>query len=207
MTKKSIPVLLNYLDELFPDAGCELIYVKDYEFAIEVMLSAQTTDIAVNKISSRLFTAYPDLSSLAHANLGDVEEIIHSIGLYKHKAKNVIGIARVLLDEFKGVLPSDKALLQHLPGVGNKSAGVIRAEVFHIPDLAVDTHILRITKRLGIRKEDDGPLETEMILKKNIDQERWIKTHHQLIHFGRYFCMARNPQCQTCKLRAICNKK
>lgn len=200
MTKKQISFLTDYLDELFPNAGCELIHEKDYEFVIEVMLSAQSTDIAVNIVSSRLFSKYTSLNDLAEANGKDLEDIIRSIGLYKNKAKNIIGIARSLRDDFGGVVPSDKNILQKLPGVGNKTAGVIRAEVFHIPDLPVDTHISRITKRLGIAKKDDAPFTIEMKFKKLIDESRWIKTHHQLIHFGRYFCTARNPQCSNCKI-------
>lgn len=207
MTKKHIQLFRDYLDELFPNAGCELIHEKDYEFAIEVMLSAQTTDVAVNLVSGRLFAKYKTLQELASADLLDIENIIHSIGLYKNKAKHVIGIAQTLLDKFDGVLPSDKLLLQQLPGIGNKSAGVIRAEVFHIPDLAVDTHILRISKRLGIAEEKDNAYQTEQKLKKLIDEASWIKTHHQLIHFGRYFCTARNPQCSQCKIADFCRNK
>lgn len=112
----------------------------------------------------------------------------------------------MLLEDFNGVLPSDKDELQTLPGIGNKSAGVIRCEIFKIPDLPVDTHIIRITNRLGLANKNDTPLDIEMTLKKLIPEERWIKTHHQLIHFGRYFCLAKNPHCEDCKLRDICNK-
>ncbi len=208
MTKKNkIEKLIPFLDELFPQVGCELIYHKDYELVIAVMLSAQTTDASVNAVTPVLFSTYSSLEELANAKLEDVENIIHSIGLYKNKAKNVIGIAQVLLRDFNGVVPSDKDLLQTLPGVGNKTAGVVRAEFFKIPDLPVDTHILRISKRLGLANLEDDAYEVEMKLKKIIDEDRYIKTHHQLIHFGRYFCTARNPQCEKCKIKEICNKK
>lgn len=206
MTTKN-KTILQYLDELFPNVGCELKYHKDYELVIAVMLSAQTTDVAVNNVTQVLFDKYRDLSSLVNANLEDIEDIIHSIGLYKNKAKNVIGIAKTILEKYDGVLPSDKDELQTLPGVGNKTAGVIRAEIFKIPDLPVDTHILRISKRLKLAAKDDDPYDVEMKLKKAFPKEKWIKLHHQLIHFGRYFCTARNPQCENCKITGFCTKK
>jgi endonuclease-3 len=207
MTKKQYHLLVDYLNSLFPNAGCELIHDKDYEFVIEVMLSAQSTDIAVNLVSNKLFKKYPTLISLAQADISEIEKILHSLGLFKNKAKNVVGIAQKLVEQFNEEIPSDKELLQELPGVGNKTAGVIRAEVFHIPDLPVDTHILRICRRLGISKASDTPLVVEMKLKKEIDQSRWILTHHQLIHFGRYFCTARKPNCENCKLNTFCTMK
>lgn len=204
--KEKIPLILGYLDEIFPNVGCELYYSKDYELVIAVMLSAQTTDASVNLVTHKLFKKYKNLEELANAELSDIEDIIHSIGLYKNKAKNIIGIAQKLLTDFNGVVPSEKDKLTTLPGVGNKTAGVIRAEIFKIPDLPVDTHILRICKRFGITKKNDGPLETELKLKKLIEEDRWIKTHHQMIHFGRYLCTARKPACESCKLAHICHK-
>ena len=198
--------ILSYLDELFPNVGCELNYHKDYELVIAVMLSAQTTDVSVNNVTQVLFVKYLDLESLANAKLEDIEEVIHSIGLYKNKAKNVIGIAKTILEKYNGILPSDKDELQTLPGIGNKSAGVIRAEVFKIPDLPVDTHILRISKRLKLADLNDDPYDVEMKLKKAFPQDHWIKLHHQLIHFGRYFCTARKPQCEKCKISGFCRK-
>ena len=199
--------LLDYLDELFPSAKCELFYSKDYELVIAVMLSAQTTDKSVNMVTPVLFKKYPSLDALNEAPLEDIEETIKQIGLYKNKAKNLKGIVKDLIERFNYQVPSDKDLLTTLPGVGNKTAGVIRAEVFAIPDLPVDTHILRISKRLKLAKKDDGPDEVEKKLKKIIPEERWIKLHHQLIHFGRYFCTARNPECEKCKIRDMCINK
>lgn len=205
MTNK-VNDLANYLNELLPNVGCELNYTKDYELVIAVMLSAQTTDAAVNGVTAILFSKYPTLADLHNATIEEIETIIKPLGLYKNKAKNIVGICDKLINDFGGVVPSDKNTLQQLPGIGNKSAGVIRAEVFKIPDLPVDTHILRITKRLGLASADDGPYETEMKLKKLIPESLWIKTHHQLIHFGRYHCLARNPKCDNCKLKKWCNK-
>ena len=209
MTMKiNIEPVLSYLDELFPDAKCELFYTKDYELVIAVMLSAQTTDKSVNNVTKVLFNKYQSLDELDKVPLEDIEETIKQIGLYKNKAKNLKGIVRDLIERFNYQVPSDKDLLMTLPGVGNKTAGVIRAEIFKIPDLPVDTHILRISKRLKIAKKDDEPIDVEKKLKKLIPEERWIKSHHQLIHFGRYFCTARSPMCEKCKLAGMCaNKK
>ena len=207
MTMTNINRLLEYLDELFPSAKCELFYSKDYELVIAVMLSAQTTDKSVNAVTPVLFKKYPSLDALNNAPLEAIEETIKQIGLYKNKAKNLKGIVKDLIERFDYQVPSDKDLLTTLPGVGNKTAGVIRAEVFAIPDLPVDTHILRISKRLKLAKKDDGPDEVEKKLKKIIPEERWIKSHHQLIHFGRYFCTARNPECEKCKIRDMCINK
>ena len=205
MMKTNIVHLLTYLDELFPHASCELFYTKDYELVIAVMLSAQTTDKSVNAVTTVLFNKYKSLDELNAASLEDIEEIIKPIGLYKNKAKNLKGIVKDLIEKFNYVVPSDKDLLQTLPGVGNKTAGVIRAEIFKIPDLPVDTHILRISKRLNLAKKDDEPIDVERKLKKIIPEERWIKSHHQLIHFGRYFCTARSPKCAECKIKDSCN--
>ena len=207
MTKTNISLLFNYLDKLFPQVGCELNYSQDYELVIAVMLSAQTTDKSVNNVTSVLFSKYQSLDALNDAPLEDIENIIKQIGLYKNKAKNLKGIVNDLINRFNYQVPSDKDLLMTLPGVGNKTAGVIRAEIFKIPDLPVDTHVSRIAKRLGLAKKEDEPIEVERKLKKIIPEERWIKTHHQLIHFGRYFCYARSPKCEECELKEYCNKK
>lgn len=204
MMKTNITPLLNYLEEMFPSARCELFYSKDYELVIAVMLSAQTTDKSVNAVTPILFSKYPSLEDLNNAPLIEIEEILKPIGLYKNKAKNLKGIVKDLTERFNGNVPSNKDELMTLPGVGNKTAGVIRAEIFQIPDLPVDTHILRISKRLNIAKKEDEPIDVERKLKKLIPEERWIKSHHQLIHFGRYFCTARNPQCENCKISDMC---
>ena len=204
MMKTNIVPILDYLDELFPHASCELFYTKDYELVIAVMLSAQTTDKSVNNVTRVLFNKYQSLDELEVAPLEDIEETIKQIGLYKNKAKNLKGIVHELITRFNYQVPSNKEELMTLPGVGNKTAGVIRAEIFKIPDLPVDTHILRISKRLKLAKKEDEPIDVEKKLKKLIPEERWIKSHHQLIHFGRYFCTARSPRCSECKIRDMC---
>ena len=205
--KTDIKPILDYLDEILPEAGCELFYTKDYELVIAVMLSAQTTDKSVNAVTKVLFNKYQSLDALNEAPIEDIENIIKQIGLYKNKAKNLKGIVNDLINRFNYQVPSDKDLLMTLPGVGNKTAGVIRAEVFKIPDLPVDTHILRISKRLNLAKKDDEPIDVERKLKKIIPEDRWIKAHHQLIHFGRYYCLARSPKCETCKIKKWCTYK
>ena len=205
--KTDIKPILDYLDEILPEAGCELFYTKDYELVIAVMLSAQTTDKSVNAVTKVLFNKYQSLDALNEAPIEDIENIIKQIGLYKNKAKNLKGIVNDLINRFNYQVPSDKDLLMTLPGVGNKTAGVIRAEVFKIPDLPVDTHILRISKRLNLAKKDDEPIDVERKLKKIIPEDRWIKAHHQLIHFGRYYCLARSPKCETCKIKEWCSYK
>ena len=206
MMKTNISSILEYLDELFPHASCELFYSKDYELVIAVMLSAQTTDKSVNAVTTVLFDKYKSLDELEKAPIEDIEEIIKQIGLYKNKAKNLKGIVRDLIYRFNYTVPSNKDELMTLPGVGNKTAGVIRAEIFKIPDLPVDTHILRIAKRLKLANKDDEPIDVEKKLKRLIPEERWIKSHHQLIHFGRYFCTARSPKCSECKIREFCKE-
>ena len=204
MNKTQFLEVSIFIDSLFPNAKCELFYSQDYELVIAVMLSAQTTDKSVNNVTSVLFNKYPTLKSIDEAPIEDIENCIKSLGLYKNKAKNIKGIAHALLTEFNGVLPSDKDLLQTLPGIGNKSAGVIRCEVFKIPDLPVDTHIIRISNRLGIANKNDLPIDIEHKLKRLIPEDKWIKSHHQLIHFGRYFCTARSPKCEQCALKKYC---
>ena len=205
--KQKTQQILAYLDEILPNVGCELNYSKDYELVIAVMLSAQTTDKSVNAVTNVLFKKYQSLDALNEASLEEIEEVIKPIGLYKNKAKNLKGIVKDLVERFNYQVPSDKDLLMTLPGVGNKTAGVIRAEIFQIPDLPVDTHILRISKRLGLANQKDEPIDVERKLKKLIPEERWIKSHHQLIHFGRYFCTARSPKCAECKIKEFCRNK
>ena len=184
LTKEQFLEVSQYLDSLFPNAKCELFYSQDYELVIAVMLSAQTTDKSVNAVTSHLFKKYPTLKSCVDADIKDIENEIQSLGLYKNKSKNIKGIAETLYNDFNSILP--------------------RCEVFKIPDLPVDTHIIRISNRLGIATKKDEPIDIERKLKKIIPEESWIKSHHQLIHFGRYFCTARNPKCEQCKIKKYC---
>ena len=198
-----IKIIEDYFNELLPDAKCELIYNKDYEFLIAVMLSAQCTDKKVNSVTPILFIKYPTIDSLKNANINDIENIIKPLGLFKNKAKNIIEIANLLADEFNYILPSNKEDLIKFPGVGNKTANVVRAEIFKIPEFPVDTHVKRVSLRLDLTKSED--VDTiEKDLKRIFKKENWIKLHHQFIHFGRYYCKAINPNCKNCKLTKIC---
>ena len=205
MTNKQ-NAIFSYLDELYPDAHCELNYSKDYELLIAVMLSAQTTDKAVNKVTAILFDRYKSVEELSIAKLSDVESIISTIGMYKVKAKNVIGIAQGLVEKHNGKVPHDKEKLTALPGVGNKTANCVLAELFNEPYLALDTHMQRFAKRMGIAKEKDSLEKMEKNYLKFIPENRLIKTNHQIIWFGRYKCKAISPNCEDCKLKEFCKK-
>lgn len=207
MIKKKQDRILNELDRLFPDARCELEHSNELELLIAVMLSAQTTDASVNKLTKNLFQKYKTVEDYASAPLEQLESDLRSIGLYRNKAKNVSLMTKKLINEFDGKVPQDHEALQTLPGVGRKTANVVMSEAFGYPAIAVDTHVERISKRLGFAKKDDSVLTVEKKLMKTIPKERWIKTHHQLIFFGRYHCKSMNPQCQDCRLIDICKEE
>ena len=206
MMKKNILLINNYLDELIPNPICELNYQKDYELVIAVMLSAQTTDKGVNKVTSILFKKYNSLEKLASSNIEDIKEIIKPIGNYNKKANNIIEISKILINKYKKQVPKTYEELEILPGIGRKSANVIRSEIYKIPSFAVDTHVIRVTNRLGLVKTKD-PVIIEKELEKIFKKSDWIRKHQQLVLFGRYYCKAKNPDCQNCKLLNICLKK
>ncbi len=206
MMKKNILLINNYLDELIPNPICELNYQKDYELVIAVMLSAQTTDKGVNKVTSILFKKYNSLEKLASSNIEDIKEIIKPIGNYNKKASNIIEISKILINKYNKVVPKTYEELEVLPGIGRKSANVIRSEIYKIPSFAVDTHVIRVTNRLGLVKTKD-PVIIEKELEKIFKKSDWIRKHQQLVLFGRYYCKAKNPDCQNCKLMNICLKK
>lgn len=197
---------LKYIYELYPDAKCELTYHNLFELLIAVTLSAQTTDKKVNEATKILFEKYDSPAKLASANIDDVKKIIKPIGMVNNKSKNIIEIAKIIHDTYNDEVPNDKELLTKLPGVGNKTANVVLAEGFKIPELPVDTHINRIAKRLKIAKIDDDVLAVERKLKKQIEPEMYIQMHHSLIYFGRYKCKAISPECDDCKLKNKCQK-
>lgn len=195
--------LFSYLDELFPDAHCELNYTKDYELLLAVMLSAQTTDKRVNQVTSILFKKYPTIEALANASLSDIEEIIRPVGTYHVKAKNVIAIAQKLVEK---PVVNEREYLESLNGVGRKTANVVLSELYNEPYLAVDTHIIRVAKRLKLARINDDVKTIEKKLMAKIPKERIRQIHHQLIFFGRYHCKAIKPNCERCKLKEYCKK-
>ena len=197
----------EYLDKVYPNPKCELNYTKDYELLIAVVLSAQTTDKGVNKVTSVLFNKYPSLKELKDASVNDIIDIIRPIGTYNRKAIYVKEIANTLYDKYNGVVPSDRKELEKLPGVGRKVANVILYEWFKIPSIAVDKHVERVSKRLRLASSNDSVLEVENKLMKAFPKNTWGKRHLQLVLFGRYMCKSKNPLCSGCELKDICKYK
>ena len=203
----NIPFFLETLNQMFPDAKAELNYKNPFELLIAVVLSAQTTDKAVNKVTEVLFNQYPDALALSKAELSDIESIIKTIGLYHNKAKNIIALSKILVEHHQGEVPQNRTLLESLPGVGRKTTNVVISNAFGIPALAVDTHVARISVRLGLAKQTDTVLQIEQKLNRKIPKEHWLKVHHQMIFFGRYHCLAKNPKCSNCPLFDECKYK
>ena len=202
--KTTDQIFVDYLEELFPDPGCALHFSNPFECLCAVMLSAQTTDASVNKVTPALFSRYPDAFAMADASLEELESIIHSIGLFHAKAKNLIGLSKALVERHGGEVPSGKQKMRELPGVGIKTSNVVGAICFGIPAIAVDTHVARVSKRLGYAKEEDSPEDIEVKLEKRFPKGIHIRLHYQIILFGRTVCHARQPECLSCKLTEHC---
>lgn len=196
--------IINYLDEIIPNPKCELNYNKDYELLIATMLSAQTTDKRVNSVTSVLFKKYPTLEALRDANIEDIKKIIKPIGTYNKKALNIKSIANDLI--LHGGMTNDRKFLESLDGVGRKTANVVLSNIYNEQLIAVDTHVSRVSKRLGIARKNDDVLTIEKKLNKFFKGNDLSRLHHQLVLFGRYYCKALNPNCENCKLKNICKK-
>lgn len=196
--------IIEYLDELIPNAVCELNYNKDYELLLAVMLSAQTTDKRVNMVTEILFNKYPTLESLRDADLNEIINIIRPIGTFYKKASNIKNIAIRLIEESNGKVPNDRDFLESLNGVGRKTANVVLSNLYNVPCIAVDTHVARVSKRLGLANEKDDVLKIEQKLTKKIPDNKLVRIHHQLVLFGRYYCKAQNPNCSECGLKEKC---
>lgn len=199
--------ILDTLNEMFPNAECELIHHNPFELAVAVVLSAQATDVSVNKVTPALFEKYPTAEVMAQAELKEIEDCIRTIGLYHNKAKSIQALSKKLVCDFHGEMPSTMEELLTLPGVGRKSANVILSVCFNVPAIAVDTHVERISKRLGLAQKKDDVYTVEKKLMKKIDQSQWSHAHHLFIFFGRYFCKAKNPMCTNCPLKDLCKEK
>ena len=199
-----IDIIENYIDDLIPNPKCELNYNKDYELLIAVMLSAQTTDKRVNIVTKELFDKYNSLDKLKNADINDLKNIIRSLGSYNKKAEYIKNISTVLTDKYNGVMPKNRRDLESLPGVGRKTVNVVFGELNIEPQIAVDTHVERVSKRLYLANLNDSVYEVEMKLRKKIKKENWSKRHKQLVLFGRYYCKAIKPNCDDCKLKDIC---
>lgn len=202
--RERLKKILAIIGNMYPEARGELKWEKPFQLLVAVILSAQTTDKAVNKVTPILWEKYPNLVDLANAELKDVEDCLKSIGLYKNKSKNIIQTARIIQKKFHGEVPKTHEELESLPGVGRKTANVVLAEVYRIPSLAVDTHVSRIAKRLNISSNDANVMEIEQDLMKKIPKKDWIVTHHRLIFFGRYHCLAKKPKCTICPVQSYC---
>lgn len=201
--KKDLAPFLAYLKELFPEARCELLYNNPFQLLVATILSAQCTDKQVNKVTPALFAECPDAKTMSETPIERIEELIHSTGFYKNKAKNIKSMAYTLVIEHNGEVPDNMESLVKLPGVGRKTANVVLGNAFHVPGMVVDTHVKRITNRYGLTKNTD-PEKIEQDLMKLFPKERWTELSHQLVLFGRYFCEAKKPKCAECKIIKYC---
>lgn len=196
--------ILDYFDNLFPSPICELNFSQDYELLLAIVMSAQTTDKRVNMVNEVLFKKYNTLEKIAHANTDDIEQIIKPIGTFKKKSVFIKEIAKRLINDNHSTVPNDRKYLETLPGVGRKTVNVFLSVIYNEPAIAVDTHVERVSKRLGLAKESDNVLQVEKKLMKKIPKNKWSKTHHQMVHFGRYKCKSISPACSNCELKDIC---
>lgn len=203
LNKKDVVWVLDRLEETYPEAECALDHRNTWELIVAVVLSAQTTDVSVNKISGPLFDKYPDPWALAVAEQEDVEAVIRTIGMYRTKSKNIINLARKIIDQYDGKVPGDFDELIDLPGVGRKTANVVLSVGFGQQRIAVDTHVFRVSNRIGLCNEKDV-LKTELALQQAVPQDRWTETHHSLIWHGRNICHARKPECDECPVKEKC---
>jgi endonuclease-3 len=206
MNKEQMRHILDTIADMFPDAHCELNHSNPFELTIAVVLSAQCTDEMVNKVTPYLFTKYKRPEDYIAVPLEELENDIRRIGLFRSKAKNIRKLCQLLLEKHNGEIPKEHEALVELPGVGRKTANVVVSNAFGVPAIAVDTHVERVSKRLGICRWKDTPLQVEKTLMKKVPQEEWSDTHHRLIFFGRYHCKAQNPQCEVCPLYIHCRE-
>lgn len=205
LTKQNREKVIKIMLREYKGAKCALDYDSNFHLLVAVVLSAQTTDIAVNKISPALFKAAPDAFAMSKMKQTELEKYIKSIGLYKNKAKNILALSKELVEKYDGEVPGDFDALVSLPGVGRKTANVVLAEVFGKQTIAVDTHVFRLANRIGF-VSTDNPLDTELGLQKVIEEKNWTKMHHALIWHGRKVCMSRNPNCSECCINDLCKK-
>lgn len=206
MNAADVRHILDSIGAMFPDAHCELHHSNAFELTIAVLLSAQCTDATVNKVTVDLFQKYKTPEDYVSVPLEELEQDIRRIGLFRSKAKHIQNLCRILMDQYGGEVPSEHDQLVLLPGIGRKTANVVVSNAFGVPAIAVDTHVERVSKRLGLAAWKDTVLEVEKKLMKRIPKEEWTQTHHRLIFFGRYHCKAQNPACQVCPLLDVCRE-
>jgi endonuclease-3 len=206
LTKSQVEFVLKTMGDMFPEAECELTHSNPFELTIAVVLSAQATDALVNKVTPALFEKYKTPEDYAEVPLEELENDIRSIGLFRSKAKNIKKLAQSLIEDYNGEVPRERDELIKLAGVGRKTANVVASVAFNEPAIAVDTHVERVSKRLGICRWKDSVLEVEKTLMKKVPKDEWSVTHHRLIFFGRYHCKAQSPNCMACPLVALCRE-
>lgn len=205
LAPERVAAILDALRKTYPNVVCALNHRNAFELTIATILSAQTTDVGVNKATPELFRLFPTPAALAKANPAAVEQLIKSTGFFRNKAKNIIGAARVLVEKFHGKVPETMDEMLELPGVARKTANVVLGSWYGIPSgVVVDTHVLRLSRRLELTTNED-PIKVEQDLEKVIPEERWIQFSHELIHHGRQVCIARKPECERCTLEHLCN--
>ncbi|MBR6774947.1 MAG: endonuclease III [Bacteroidales bacterium] len=205
MIKEKFDFIISYFSKNMPIAESELNFENPYQLIVAVILSAQCTDKRVNMTTPALFERFPDALSLSESNVEEIYSYIKSISYPNNKSKNLLGMAKVLVSEFNGIVPADVEELQKLPGVGRKTANVVASVAFNKPAMAVDTHVFRVSARIGLTQNAKNPLETERQLVRYIPEELIPKAHHWLILHGRYVCKARKPDCEKCGLKLICD--
>lgn len=203
-TKKEVVEILDILSEMHPDAHCELVHSSPFELLVATILSAQCTDARVNIVTEEMFKKYNTPQQFKELSIPDIEEMIKTCGLYKSKAKKIKETSEILVDKFGSEVPDNLEDLITLPGVGRKTAGVVLSNSFGVPAIPVDTHVFRVTNRIGIVKENT-PEKTEMALMKAIPKDRWTHSHHLIIFHGRRVCKARKPECDNCMITSYCN--
>lgn len=206
MQKSKIDEIFTIFSQQNPHPRTELNYVNNYTLLVAVILSAQSTDIGVNKATKALFTKVDSAQKMFELGEENLKKYINTIGLYNGKAKNVVALSRILVEKYKGEVPNDFEILQTLPGVGRKTANVVMNCAFGMPTMAVDTHVFRIANRIGLTNENNV-LKTELALLKNIPKKWLNHAHHWLILHGRYVCQARKPRCPECKINHLCEFK
>ncbi len=200
-----LSAIMDFLKERYPKPECALHYTKDYELMVAVRLSAQCTDARVNLVTPALFAKYPTLEAFAQANLEDVEELVHSCGFYKHKARDIILACRMLLERYGGKVPDTMEQLLELPGVGRKTANLLLGDLYNKPAVVCDTHVIRISNRLGLAQGKD-PEKVEVQLRQLLPPEESSDFCHRVVLFGRDLCIARSPKCAQCPLRPFCKE-
>lgn len=196
--------IIEVFEQMYPNAHCELNFSNELELLIAVLLSAQTTDKSVNKLTKNLFKKYQNIDDYINVELDELENDLKVIGLYKNKAKNIKKLCQILKNECNSQVPNDFSFLQTLPGVGRKTANVVISCAFNTPAIAVDTHVERVSKRLKLAYKNDSVYKVEQKLMRKFPKDKWSKIHHQMIFFGRYHCKAINPNCKECFLKEIC---